>query len=212
MPTTSVAYGDVVVGKMKTASVAIQNLGTSVLNVTGLTMSGSADFALAAGTPASFVVAPGRQVTVMVNYSPSAVGAAAGSLAIASDDPVDPNLSVSLSGNGLAGVADINLPVVSYDYGDVVVGASGSAYIAIQNPGTADLTVTGLGLTGSGDFALAAGTPTTFVIPAGRQVTIRVVYTPSATGIVGGTMTVPSDDVDEPSVSVTLTGNGVPSV
>ena len=212
LPTASIAYGDLLVGQTLTASVAIQNLGTADLNVTSLTMTGSADFALAAGTPTSFLVEAGRQVTVKVTYSPSAAGAASGSLVIASDDPVDPSLSVSLSGTGLAGVADINLPVVSYDYGDVVVGASSSGYIAIQNPGTADLTVTGLALTGSADFALAAGTPTTFVIPAGRQVTVRVDYTPAATGIVSGTLTVTSDDPDEPSVPVTLSGNGTPAV
>ncbi|MBE9553722.1 MAG: choice-of-anchor D domain-containing protein, partial [Proteobacteria bacterium] len=212
LPTASIAYGDALVGTTQTASVAIQNLGTADLNVTSLTLTGSTDFALVAGTPASFVVEAGRQVTVEVKYSPSAAGAAAGSLAIASDDPVDPNLSVSLSGTGLAGVADINLPVVSYDYGDVVVGASSSGYIAIQNPGTADLTVTGLAVTGSADFALAAGTPTTFVIGAGRQVTVRVDYTPLAEGIVGGTLTVTSDDIDEPSVPVTLSGNGAPAV
>ena len=212
VPTASIAYGDVLVGQVKTATVAIQNLGTVDLNVTGLTLTGSGDFGLAAGTPASFVVGAGRQVTVKVNYSPSVAGAASGSLAIASDDPVTPNLSVSLSGNGLAGVGDINIPVASYDYGDVVVGTSGSAYFAIQNLGTGDLQVTGLTVTGSGDFTLAAGTPTSFVVAAGRQVIIWVNYTPSATGPVAGTLSVTSDDIDEPSVSVPLAGNGAPAV
>ena len=212
LPATSVAYGDVLVGKTQSAYLAIQNMGTANLTVSSLTLTGSADFALAVGTPTSFVVEPGRQATVKVNYSPSVTGAATGSLAIASDDPVTPNLSVSLSGNGLAGVADINLPVVSHDYGDVVVGTSRSAYIAIQNLGTGDLQVTGLALTGSGDFTLAAGTPTSFVVAAGRQVVVQLYYTPSAQGSVTGILTIDSSDTDEPSITVSLVGNGTPAI
>jgi hypothetical protein len=133
-------------------------------------------------------------------------------LAIASDDPVTPNLSVSLNGNGLAGVADINLSVISHDYGDVVVGTSRSAYIAIQNLGTGDLQVTGLPVTGSGDFTLAAGTPTSFVVAAGRQVVVQLYYTPSAQGSVTGILTIDSSDTDEPSITVSLVGNGTPAI
>ena len=210
LPTPSVDFGNVLVGTSESVYVAIQNQGTADLNVTGLGTTGSADFALPVGTPTSYVIAPGRQASVRVIYTPGAAGLDSGSLAFTSDAAGSPH-SVSLSGNGEAGVADINLQA-SYDYGDVVVGTTNIAYIAIQNLGTGDLTVTNLTLTGSADIALAAGTPTTYVIPAGRQVVVQVEYTPSATGIVSTTMTVTSDDGATPSVTSTLSGNGVPAV
>jgi hypothetical protein len=210
LPSTSVAYGDVIVGKSKTATVAIQNMGTGDLNVTNLTVSG-AGFALAAGSPTSFTVGSYREFKVDVVFSPGATGPASGSLVIDSNDTDEASLSVSLSGNGVAGVADINLPVTSYDFGDVVTDTTSSGYIAIQNPGTADLTVTGLTLSGSPFFTLVNAPTTPFVVKSGYQVTIRVDYHPTAEGPATGTLTITSDDPDiaEQSLTVDLLGNGV---
>jgi len=212
LPVLSVDYGNVLVGTTKSVYVAIQNTGTTDLNVTGLGLTGSTDFTLPTGTPASYVIAPGRQASIRVNYTPGQAGADAGTLAFTTDDTGNPNPSVSLAGNGEAGVANIVMPVTTYDFGDVVVGTSKSVYIAIQNNGTGDLNVTNVTLAGSAFFTLPAGTPTSYVIAPGRQVTVKVIYAPTGEGIVGGTLTVDSDDGDQPSIPVTLSGNGVPAV
>ena len=210
LPATALNSGDVVVGQTWSSTVAIQNLGTADLTVSALTMGGSADFTLNTGLTLPFVVPAGRQATVRVDYAPSAAGAASGTMTVVSDDPVDPSLPITLDGNGVAGVADINLPVVTFDFGDVVVGTTQSGFIAIQNVGTADLTVTSLGLTGNADLVLQTSAP--IVIGPSRQVTVRVDYTPSATGPVTGTLTIGSDDADEPSLPVSILGNGAPAV
>lgn len=207
LPVVSYNFGDVYIGKSATGYIAIQNVGTADLTVSGLTLSGSGDYAI--GSSAPLVVAPSRQVVVPVTFTPTVTGAAAGTLTIDSDDPDEASLAVSLSANGLQGTADINLPAVTFNFGDVVVGTTQSGYIAIQNVGTAELTVTGLSFSGSADLVLRTAAP--FTVAAGRQVMVRVDFTPSATGPVTGTLTVDSDDPDEPSLTVDVLGNGAPA-
>jgi hypothetical protein len=204
LPVTALNYGDVFVGQTRTSTVAIQNVGNADLIVTGLPITGPESAFFSVSGPTSFTVAAGRQVSVEVTYAPGAPDAAAATMTVVSND-VD--VPVSLTGNGLAGTQDIHLPVVAFDFGDVITGTTATGYIAIQNVGTADLTVTSLGLTGSPDLVLQTSAP--IVIAPSRQVTVRVDFTPSATGPVTGLLTIGSDDTDEPSLTVDILGNGI---
>lgn len=94
---TSLAFGDVNVGQSGSLGTTVSNSGNAACNV-NITRTGSADFA---ATPLSFTVQPGNSRTVSVTYTPAAVGADTGNLAVASNDPVTPGVNVSLSGNGV---------------------------------------------------------------------------------------------------------------
>jgi hypothetical protein len=83
--------------------------------------------------------------------------------------------------------------------------------VNIFNLGSADLNVTGVIFTGSGDFTSNLGNPTVpFVVPAGGGPTpYEVNYLTPDTGDDFGEVTIQSDDPDEPEVMVGLDGNGV---
>jgi hypothetical protein len=188
--------------------VAIQNVGNADLIVTGLPITGPESAFFSVSGPTSFTVAAGRQVSVEVTYAPSeppaAPATANGTMTVVSND-VD--VPVSLTGNGLAGTQDIHLPVVTFDFGDVITGTTATGYIAIQNVGTADLTVDSLVLTGSPDLVLQTSAP--IVIAPLRQATVRVDFTPSDTVPVTGLLTIGSDDPVDPSLTVDILGNGI---
>ncbi len=75
----------------------------------------------------------------------------------------------------------------------------------IDNVGSADLDITALNI--SGDYTLVSPTaPTT--IPSGNSQTITVRFTPSTTGPITGVLTINSNDLDESSCTVNLTGEG----
>ena len=106
------AFNNVGVGNTATRTVAVTNTGTAALNVTGIT-SNNPRFTASAN---AFTVAVGATVNVTVTFAPTAAGAQTGTLSIASNDPGDPTLSVSLSGTGIAagqvvldGTADASL-------------------------------------------------------------------------------------------------------
>jgi hypothetical protein len=130
-------------------------------------------------------------------------------LEIASNDPTSPT-SVPLSGAGVAGVADINLPSTTLAFGDVAEGSSVTGDVVIQNVGTATLNITGISLAGTNtDFALTGTLPTS--IEPGYQATVKVAYSPTAIGPDTETLTINSDDPDiaEQSLNVAISGNGV---
>jgi hypothetical protein len=81
--------------------------------------------------------------------------------------------------------------------------------MTISNTGAADLTVTGLAITG-GEFSFVSPPATPFTITAGGQpVNVTVRFSPTALGGQSGSLDITSDDPDEALVSVSLTGNGV---
>lgn len=95
------------------------------------------------------------------------------------------------------------------NFGTVAVGSSSTQSVTVANVGSADLTVSSLGVSGSADFALGAGAPSTpFTVAAGGNESVPVRYTPSGTGSDAGTLTIGSNDPDESSVEVSLSGTG----
>ena len=100
---------------------------------------------------------------------------------------------------------------LSYDFGDVEVGDSNTVLVQIGNAGDADLQVTGLTLSGSGDFAITDAPAVPFTVAPSESIVvdIQITYTPSGEGLDSATLTIASDDADEPSIEVALAGAGV---
>ncbi|RMF92421.1 MAG: choice-of-anchor D domain-containing protein, partial [Nitrospinota bacterium] len=147
-------FGSVQVGTTQTLVTTIGNTGNADCTVNSLTLSGSPDFSVVTAPSTPFTVAPGASVDVTVEYAPSDVGADSGSLEIASDDPDEAVVSVSLTGTGFEPVPDIDVAPLALDFGTVTVGMSATLTTTISNAGTADLTVNSLTLSGSPDFSV----------------------------------------------------------
>ncbi|BDG03445.1 choice-of-anchor D domain-containing protein [Anaeromyxobacter oryzae] len=100
---TSIAFGNQQVATASvTKTVTLSNTGYGTLAVTSVSVGGATpgDFALTNGCGAA--VAPGTSCTLGVTFKPATSGARAGILSINSNDPVNPVLTVSLSGTGLS--------------------------------------------------------------------------------------------------------------
>ncbi len=205
-------FGVVTTGFSNTLNATISNAGDAGLTVTGVGITGSLDFALGTVPGIPFTVLPGATVTVPVIYTPSDVGADTGTLDITSNDPDEGLVQVNLSGTGQAPatVCDINVAPLALNFGSVEVSTTKTlTTIAIGNTGTLSCTVNALTVAGSADFMLGAGAPTTpFSVAPGATVNVPVDYAPLDVGGDSGTLDIASDDVDEPVVSVSLSGTG----
>jgi hypothetical protein len=108
---------------------------------------------------------------------------------------------------------DINLNPATLTFGSVLIGDSSARNAVIQNLGTAALVVNAIAPAGgTTEFSFTApGTP--FSIPAGGNQTVTVTYQPLDAGTDNGALVISSNDPNEQTVSVTLsgTGNAVPS-
>jgi hypothetical protein len=115
---------------------------------------------------------------------------------IACDDDGDPT--------GVA--ADLSLSAQTIDFGDVELnfGATGARTLTVMNSGGRPLNVSGYEITGP--FQIASG-GMAGTLAAGGSATVAIVFAPGDAGTASGTLEITSDDPDEPTVSVALSGN-----
>ncbi len=106
-----------------------------------------------------------------------------------------------------SGTPVITVPVTSHNYGTVPVGGSASWNCQVQNTGTANLVINSIGIPVGQPITTTYTTPGT--IPPGGSASIPLIYQPVAAGPLYAEVYINSNDPIHPSVTVTLTGNGV---
>jgi len=194
---------------------SIQNTtGTAPLNVTGIGLCAgtSKEFSFSPAPP--FTVAPGSSAALTGTYTPADAGVDSGCFAIASNDPAHPSVNLALSGTASvpppAAAPAIRLNPASLSFGTVTVGgASVVQSAAIQNTGTAPLSISGVALCSgtSAEFAWTSVAAPLTVAP-GASTALSVSYTPNAAGTDSGCLAIASNDPSASSVNLAVSGAG----
>jgi hypothetical protein len=196
----TVAFGNVGTGKTATQSLTVTNTGTAAVNVASASITG-AGYTIASGSP-SGSLAVGQSVTVQIAFTPQATGSATGNFTIASDASNSP-LSVALTGTGTQpGLASTP---ASVNFGNVVVGATGSVSVNLSNTGSASVTITQASVSGTG-FTMV-GSPNGQTIQAGQSLSFTAQFLPASVGNATGSISVASNAPNSP-MTITLTGAG----
>ncbi|WP_263350710.1 beta strand repeat-containing protein [Acidicapsa acidisoli] len=186
---------------------SISNVGKQTAN--SLTLVSTGPYILSSTlTTCGSKLAGASSCTVGVSYAPTASGSQPGLLtATVSNLGVAP-LTVGLDGSGVP-VGGIMVSPTQMTFGSVVVDtASGVQSLIVTNSGQAALT--GVTITANGDYSVLANTcPAT--LAAGASCSTDVQFTPPATGILGGTLTINTDSTGVTPAVVPLTGNGIPA-
>ncbi|MBA3397187.1 MAG: choice-of-anchor D domain-containing protein [Deltaproteobacteria bacterium] len=196
---TSLAFGDVRTGTTSAGqSVAISNIGSSPLTISGATVSGP--FTITSPSlPRS--VLPGASVSFTVKFAPTANGAATGTLVITSDAAASPT-QVTLTGTGVAPQLAVSAPML--DLGSVRIGStSAAAGLSLQNSGSSPLTITSITI--SAPFARTAVTLPATIAPGG-SLSLGVTFTPTVRALAAGALAIASDGG---SLNVALSGRGI---
>lgn len=177
---TSIAFPSTPVGTTSPASkVTLTNktgvsvtLGTPALSVTG-------PFILAAGSTCTngLVIANLGTCTINVQFKPTALGYASGTLGVSDSDVTSPQ-TVALSGTGTS----LAFSPAAVNFGTVAKGTEVSKVVTLNNLGSTAVTLSGYDIAGtaSADFVYSSGCPTT--LGAGQNCTITLYFTPSITG------------------------------
>lgn len=93
----AINFGTVPVGRRGQGEVVINNGGNYPLEVDGINVDGDGEFS---HSGAQALVLPGDSLQFMVYFVPQEAGQVAATLAISSDDPVNPRVQVQLTGTG----------------------------------------------------------------------------------------------------------------
>jgi hypothetical protein len=103
---------------------------------------------------------------------------------------------------------DIEVTPPTLTFGNQLVGSSSASQtVTIQNTGSAPLGLNSIPM--PGDYIVTVGTDLPASVPAGGTLSFQVRFAPNSPGLHTGTITISSDDPDEPTRTVVCTGTGV---
>ncbi len=156
--------------------------------------------------PSSGVVPPGNSTDIAVTFDAAGLfgGDYLANLLVANNDPLNSLVTVPATLH-VTGAPDIVVTPTSLDYGPVFIGGVSNKTLEIENDGTDVLTVSSL-VTTHADYTTSVANA---VIPPGTSQAIIVSYAPTSTGQNPATLTLTSDDPDEPVIDIPLTGEGL---
>lgn len=210
----SVDFGEVQVNSAGTDPVRVCNTGTTPLNLkatSGLETSGTA-FSISPASLGMALAAAGC-VDVAVTFSPIALGKADNKLVIDSDDPINPQIKVALTGTGTN--PTIAVDPQSIDFGDVAFGVPATPVkVTVKNTGVGSLAVSSIALTqgSAADFSIVNPPvlPGTLVENQGNSIEFTVAFTPSLVGPgIAGAVQIDNGDNKNAQLTIPLNGNGV---
>ncbi len=224
-PTTdhAVPFSSVVLNVAVNQTLTVANTGTANLTLGVVAMANPlvAPFSVLVDNCSNQVLAPTQTCTVQIRFQPTVVGAVTDSLDIPSDDPDTATVAVAVSGTG-APVPVPNIVVTDsvsptgdllVAFGDVRLPNSASGTVTVANDGTANLV---LGTVASvnplaAPFSKTADTCSGQTLAPNGTCTITVVFTPAAIQPYNESFDIPSSDPDDASVTVAVSGNGMPA-
>jgi hypothetical protein len=178
-------------------AVTIFDLGSAALTVSNATATG--DFSIQNGCTTS-VAAAGGTCAIQVTFTPKTVGTRTGTLTV-TDSSAGSSRSVQLTGQG--GLPAATPSPSSLTFQNQPVGTISSLQqVTLTNTGAVPLQI--LHLQTSGPFSETNACGTT--LGPSQGCFINVSFTPTATGIVAGTLAITDSAADSPQ-TVPLTGN-----
>ncbi|WP_375765073.1 choice-of-anchor D domain-containing protein [Archangium gephyra] len=218
---TALDFGDVEVYSTKQEMVRLTNTGGATLDVTtakvvrrlsdGGTVVSTIPFEYRGPSTRSDIAPDGGYIEFPVAFTPPENAAFSATLVINSNAVNNP-VELPLIGNGAA--AHLELSRSSIAFGTQRLGAaSPTQRVFITNRGKAALKIQGFSFTNS-DFAVSSPTPlpspsSPIVVPGdGGTLAVDLRFTPTALGVVRGSLTVLSNAIDSVS-SLSLEGTGL---
>ncbi len=178
----------------------VSNQGDAVLNVSGITSSNGV-FTV---DMTSFDVAPGENQVVTVTFNPVVPEAYSGELTIFSNDPDEASVVIFVMGEGVVYQPVISINPTSLEFDTVLVNQSAEKMFEVSNTGNKVLNVTAVT---SSDDAFTVNL-SNFMLEPGDSQEIVVTFTPDSPVEYNETITVNSDDPQNPVVDIVVHGYG----
>ena len=194
---SALKFGDEVVGATSAVKkVSLTNTGASALSIASI--AASADFAQTNTCGSS--VAAGARCMISVTFTPAAAQAYTGAVTITDNTSGSPQ-AIALSGSG---ISSVTLSATQLTFTSRTIGTTSNPLsVTLTNNLTTALGVTGISVTG--DFAQTNTCGSS--VAAGQQCSISTTFTPTASGVRSGALTI-TDSANNSPQAVTLSGTG----
>ncbi len=215
----AIDFGNVFLDNSATVTLTISNKGNSDLEISfvgGVTAPVSVFPGQTNPCPSPsttpFILAPNQNCTYDITFSPTQPGLINKQFTITSNDPDENPLYINITGVGIVS----NEPWISVDPTSVDFGVQGvntqsqSSRITVSNFGGQVLIIGSVQLTDTTDFIIEVDSCSNNQLQTGNSCYIDVVFKPKQIGISNSSLVITSNDQTNPSITVTLVGEGIP--
>jgi hypothetical protein len=194
-------FGNQTVGIQSTAqTVTLTNIGTAILDLTSIGVSGDNGTFTQTNTCGSTLTS-GASCVITLSWAPSATGGMTGAITI-TDNAANSPQTVPLSGTGTLPAVTLSQTGLTFPT-QVVFTTSNPQTVTLRNTGAGVLTISSIAKKGEFGETNTCGAS---VVP-GASCTLSVSFRPTAKGSLNGTLTITDNAPGSPQ-TVTLQGTG----
>jgi hypothetical protein len=202
LSSTKLSFSDQAIDTTSVAkTVTLTNTGTATLDITSISITAGTSVYAISNDACGSTLKASKKCTIKVTFSPTALGAATGTLTFTDNATGSPQ-TVSLSGTG---VVQAKLTPATYTFPKTTVGTTSAAHtFTLKN--NLPTMLTGISFSTAAPFAVSTSTCGT-TLDTKKSCTISVTFSPTATGKATGTLTVDDSANDSPQTA-SLSGTG----
>ncbi len=216
-----ISFGNTTVNTFSNQSVTITNDGSADLVIGTLAQVDTlaAPFSIQSDNCSGQTLAPADNCTFGIRFSPTSASTSNDTFDIPSNDFGENPVVFSVDGTGVpAPTPDITVSdsIVPNDdlilpFGDVGVGTESIQIIMLTNDGNADLILGSIGVSNpvSAPFSIQNDTCSNQTLNPSGNCTLSIHFLPTDFVVSNNSFDIPSNDSDESSVTVNLSGTGV---
>lgn len=211
--------GRLEVGQSFRQSVVVRNLGTSELNNLNASITGddAADFEIIKPLGATSLAYSPLNTGLLIAFTPTASGPRTATLTITSNDSDEASFEIDLQGEGvmepeievLSPSSTLLESGASESFGTVAINSQVTRTYTLRNTGNASLTPIVAGMTGDNALEFEVTVLPSDPLGPNESTTFAVTFSPGDAGSRNATLTLSSNDPDEGSFIIQLSGNGV---
>ena len=200
----TLAYANTVSGSDRAVTLTLENIGVLHLRDVEAALSGTNANQWTLGTVPTSVLR-GSEESLVLTFEPTSAGSKTAVLTITSEDSAP--YVINLTGTATAPEINVKESGTSYatgsnvDIAGVVAGTATDVTLTIENTGTGNLNLGTVSISGSGWSVI---TQPTAAVAGGGSTTAVVRCSQTVAGASVGVVTIPSDDLDEPSYTLNL--------
>jgi hypothetical protein len=205
---SSIDFGNILVGQSSTQTLTIKNEATSTGTLEGTVGTLSGPFSIMKGG-GPFSLAPGKSLSVVLNFSPTSAGTFSQLLTITHNatgqtSPAD----ISITGTGVLPVVNMLISQTSIDFGNVSVGKTATRSFTITNLATSTDTLTGSVGNLLSPFSVVSGDGA-FSLAPGESQFVVIAFSPELSGPASETLVITHNATNQTGpTNLTLTGTG----
>ncbi|MCB1157941.1 MAG: choice-of-anchor D domain-containing protein [Leptospiraceae bacterium] len=204
-------------GNSSFVTFTLSNLGNLDLNIeeTSPSLSGEASSSYQIIAEPVRTISAGSSSSFVVSYTPSSSGTFNATLTISSNDPDEGTYIINIKGLTTGPEIEVSQNSTSissggsYDFGALDPGNYSTRTFTINNTGDSELSLSGVSLSGANAASFSVEIQPAFNISASGFTSFSIKFSSIVGGTYTATLTILSNDSDEGTFTIQLTGTGL---